>query len=338
VLYGQWVFHGVRAEHDMARKLAEELLRRAQQHRDATAIVVGHRLSGTGALWRGEPAMAREHLEQALALYDPARHRSLAFLYVQDPRVAALSGLSWALVALGYPEQARARSREALGAARELAHVHTLAYALMFASFRAQLCRESDTRELAEALVALATEQKFPHFLGAATVIRGWALTEAGEADAGLAPLREGLAAWRASGAGLYEPYFLGLQAEAHCRAGRAREGLELLAEALARTEQSNEGWFEAELHRLKGEALVSLSGQKQPAAESCFRHAVEIARRQKAKWWELRAATSLARLRCKSGKHGEARGFLAPVYGGLTEGFDTPDLKEAKAVLGAIE
>ena len=137
--------------------------------------------------------------------------------------MAALSGLSWALLALGYPEQAQARSREALDAARELAHLNTLAYALLFACFFEQFRRAGrDAQDRAEALVALATEQDFPHFLAAATMVRGWALSEAGEMETGLAQLRQGLPAWRATGAGLYEPYFLGLQAEAH---GRRRCG-----------------------------------------------------------------------------------------------------------------
>jgi predicted ATPase len=270
-----------------------------------------------------------------LSLYDPERHRQLAFRYVQDPRVAALSGLSLALFALGYPEQARARSREARSVARQLAHLNTLAYALLFACFYTQCCRDRhDAQAQAEALAALASEQKFPHFLGWAMAIRGWVLAETGELGAGLAQLQEGLAAWRATGAGLYEPYLLGLQAEAHRRAGRASEGLTLLAEALVRVESSNEGWFAAELHRLKGEALISLSARQPVEAESCFRQAIDLARHRNAKSWELRAAASLARLWRDQGRRAEAHDLLAPLYGWFTEGLDTADVQDAKVLL----
>jgi predicted ATPase len=334
-LYGQWAFHAVRAEHDAARELAEELLRRAQDHQDAAATVVAHRILGTGAFWRGEVAAAREPLERTLALYDPERHHSLAFLYVQDPRVAALSGLSWTLFTLGYPEQAQARSREALDAARELAHLNTLAYALMFACFFEQFRRAGrDAQDRAEVLVALATEQNFPHFLAAATMVQGWALTEAGEVETGLAQLRQGLPAWRATGAGLYEPYFLGLQAEAHGRAGSVHEGLDLVAKALRRVEETGERWFEAELHRLAGELMLQLPETDLAGAEARLRQATTIARLQNAKLWELRATTRLARLWTEQDRRGEAHDLLAPLYSQFTEGFGTPDLQVAQAIL----
>jgi len=334
VLYGQWVFHGVRAEHNAAREVADEFLRRVQDHQEASATVVAHRVSGTGAFWRGEAAAARTHLERALALYEPDRHRSLAFLYVQDPRVAALSGLSWTLFALGYPEQARARSREALDSARELAHLNTRAYALMFACTFEQFRRAwREAKDRAEKLAELATEQNFPHFLAAATVFRGWVLTQSGELETGLAQLRQGLPAWRATGAGLYEPYFLGLQAEAHARSGAVEEGLDLVAKALDR-EETGEGWFEAELHRMMGELMLRLPKPDSIAAEARFRRAVATARQQGAKLWELRAATRLARLWGEQGRRGEAYDLLTPLYSQFTEGFGTPDLQAASAIL----
>jgi len=325
----------VRAEHHAACEVADEFLRRAQDHQEASATVVAHRIRGTGAFWRGEVTAARTDLERTLALYDPERHHSLAFLYVQDPRVAALSGLSWTLFALGYPEQARARSREALDAARELAHLNTLAYALLFACFFEQFRgagREAQDR--AEALVELSTEQDFPHFLAAASMIRGWALTQSGEEETGLAQLRQGLPAWRATGAGLYEPYFLGLQAEAHGRSGAVEEGLDLVAKALDRVEETGERWFEAELHRMMGELMLRLPRSDPTAAEARFGHAAATARQQGAKLWELRAATCLARYWREQGRRGEAHGLLTPLYSQFTEGFETPDLQAASAIL----
>jgi predicted ATPase/class 3 adenylate cyclase len=334
-LYGQWVFHGVRAEHNAARQVADEFLRRAQDHRVASATVVAHRISGTGAFWRGEVATARIHLEHALALYDPQQDRSLAFLYVQDPRVAALSALSWTLFALGYPEQARVRSRDALDTARELAHLNTLAYGLLFGCFFEQFRGAGhEAQDRAEALVTLSTEQNFPHFLAAATMIRGWALTQLGELETGLAQLRQGLPAWRATGAGLYEPYFLGLQAEAHGRSGAVQEGLDLVAKALDRVEETGERWFEAELHRMMGELMLRLPRSDQTAAEARFGHAAATARLQGAKLWELRAATRLARLWREKGRRGEAHDLLTPLCSQFTEGFGTPDLQAASAIL----
>jgi predicted ATPase len=280
-------------------------------------------------------AAARPHLERALVLYDPERHRSLAFLYVQDPRVAALSGLSWTLLALGYPEQARARSREALDAARGLAHLNTLAYALLFACFFEQYrWAGCEAQDRAEALIELSTEQDFPHFLAAATVIRGWALTQSGEVETGLAQLRQGLPAWRATGAGLYEPYFLGLQAEAHGRSGAVGEGLDLLAKALDRVEETGERWFEPELYRMMGELLLRLPTADPTAAEARFAHAAATARQQGAKLWELRAATRLAELWREQGRRGEAHDLLTPLYSRFTEGFATPDLQAASVML----
>ncbi|MCP3395529.1 AAA family ATPase [Bradyrhizobium sp. CCGB12] len=335
VLYGQWVFHGVRAEHNAARDVADEFLRRAQDHQETSATLVAHRVSGTGSLWRGEITAARPHLERTLALYDPERHRSLAFLYVQDPRVAALSSLSWTLFALGYPEQARARSREALDAARELAHLNTMAYALLFACFFEQYrLAWREAKDRAEALIALSNEQGFPHFLAPATVIRGWVLTQSGEAEMGLTQLREGLPAWRATGAGLYEPYFLGLQAEALGCLGAIEEGLDLVAKALDRVEETRERWFEAELHRMMGELMLRLPRPDPIAVETRFEHAAATARRQGAKLWELRAATRLAQFWREQGRRGEAHDLLSPLYRQFTEGFGTPDLQAARALL----
>ncbi|KRQ93785.1 adenylate cyclase [Bradyrhizobium jicamae] len=338
VLYGQWVFHGVRAEHNAAREVSDEFLRRVHDHQEASATMVAHRISGTGAFWRGEMIAARTHLERALALYDRERHRSLAFLYVQDPRVAALSGLSWTLFALGYPEQARARSREALDSARELAHLNTRAYALMFACTFDQFRRAwREAKDRAEKLAELATEQNFPHFLAAATVFRGWVLTQSGELETGLAQLRQGLPAWRATGAGLYEPYFLGLQAEVLGRSGAAEEGLDLVAKALERVEETGEGWFASELHRIMGELMLRLPKPDPIAAEARFGHSAATARQQGAKLWELRTATSLARLWREQGRRGEARDLITPLYSQFTEGFGTPDLQAAGAILREI-
>ena len=187
--------------------------------------------------------------------------------------------------------------------------------------------------EQAEALITLGTEQGFPFWLALGTIYQGWALADGGQVEAGIARVREGLAAYWATGAQHRSPYLLALAAEAHGKAGETRQALDVVAAALERVEKTGERWFEAELHRLKGEVLRALPERDQAEAEACFRRAIEVARGQSARLWELRAATSLARLWHDQGRRAEARDLLAPVYGWFTEGFDTPDLRDARAL-----
>jgi predicted ATPase/class 3 adenylate cyclase len=336
VLYGQWVFHAVRAELAEAQEVGDEMLRRAEERGDVAAQVIAHRVLGTGSVLLGSLDKARTHFERGLALYDPALHRDLAFLYAQDPRVAGLSGFSWALLALGYPEQALSRSREALETARKLAHLSTQGYALLYASVFSQLSRDPcATQQLGDALAALAGEQGFPHYLGAAKVMRGWVLaTETDDAESGLAQIQEGLAAWKATGAGFCVPYFLGLQAEAHARAGHVEEGLDRLMEALTLADKTGERWQEAELHRRRSELQRVGPGSDPIAVEASLRRAMEVAQSQGARLWELRAASALARFWAEHGEFREGRELLGPIYARFTEGHETADLRDAKALL----
>ncbi|MBH5398732.1 AAA family ATPase [Bradyrhizobium sp. CNPSo 4010] len=338
VLYGEWVFHVVRAELEAGRTAGEDLLRRAQEQNDVAAETIGNRIVGTAELLRGELAAARDHLERTLALYDPSAHRSLAFLFAQDPRVAGLSVLSWGLFALGYPEQAQARSEQALTDAKELSHRNTLGYALLYGCILSQLRHDIDeARDRANALIALAAEQDSPHFLGAGIIIRGWTLGEVGDFGAGIAQIRDGLATWQATGAGFLVPYFRSLLAEVHGRSGAVNEGLDLMTEALDRVEETGERWFEAELHRMLGELMLRLPRQDPTAAEARFEHAAATARQQGAKLWELRATLCLARLWMQQRRRGEAHDLLSPLYGQFTEGFGTPDLQAARVLLREI-
>lgn len=335
VLYGEWVFHVVRAELEAGRTAGEDLLRRAQEQNDAAAETIGNRIVGTAELLRGELVAARAHLERTLALYDPAAHRSLAFLYAQDPSVAGLSVLSWGLFALGYPEQAQARSEEALTDAKELSHRNTLGYALLYGCILSQLRGDQDeARDRANALIALAAEQGSPHFLGAGIVVRGWTLGAAGELEAGIAQIRDGLTRWQTTGAGFLVPYFLSLLAELHGHAGAVKGALDIVTEALDRVEETGERWFEAELHRMMGELMLQLPRSDPTAAEARFEHAAATARHQGAKLWELRAATRLSRLWREQDRCGEAHDLLTPLYSQFTEGLGTPDLQAAGAML----
>ena len=338
VLRGLWVFHEARAEMLVAQELAEQLLVLAQSLQNPVHLIEAHRALGNTLFWLGEFAPARVHLEQGIALYDFQQHRALAFLYGTDPAVICLSYAAWALWVLGYPDQAHRRSAEALTLAQELSHSPTLAVALAWVTFLHQSCWEvSLAQERAEALMRLAAEQGFQFWLAVGTARRDWALIQQGRQNAEeMAQLRQRLAAYCATGSEPERAYWLALLAEAYGTAGQAEEGLGLLREALVVAETSGEHYWEAELYRLKGELLHQTVPDTQQA-ESCFCQALATARRQQAKSLELRAAMSLARLWQGQGKRAAACQMLVEVYGWFTEGFDTADLREAKALLDAL-
>jgi predicted ATPase len=242
--------------------------------------------------------------------------------------------LAWTLLFLGYPEQATARSREACALARDLSHPSTLALSLFFESALAQFRRDQPTEvgRTAETLVAFAGEQHLPFWSAAGRVLQGWALTEEETGrEEGIAHIRHALADYQATGGALYRPYFLALLAEVCAKAGQVEEASSLLADALAGAERVGERWYQAELHRREGELLARSDADR---AEVCFRRALILAERQGARVWQLRAATSLARLWWRQGRRLEAHELLAPVYGWFTEGFDALDLIKAKRLL----
>jgi predicted ATPase len=246
---------------------------------------------------------------------------------------------AWALWLQGYPEQALVRSHEGLTIAEARAHPYSRAWALSWAAIIRQYRREVHaTQERAEALIALSTEQGFALTLALGTILRGSALAAQEAGEPAIVQIYQGLAAWRATGTETLRPYFLGLLAEAQGKVGRAAEGLIVLAEALTRVDETEERWCEAELYRLRGELLLQGDTDSDDEAESCFHQALDVARRQQAKSLELRAAMSLSRLWQRQGKRDEAPQLLAEVYTWFTEGFDTPDLQEAQALLQAME
>lgn len=337
-LWGEFVHHHVRAETNRSHRAAEELLDLAGRQNDRAILVAGHRAVGDSWLHCGELGPARAHLEQGLALYDPAQHRSLTVLFAENARVAMLSFLSLTLGLLGFADQARARSREALAEARELLHPISLAFALSVACrLHFVLDDPRNVRLCADELIALTTEQRFAFFLAMGTAYRGWTLVEAGDAEAGMDLLRRGIDGFQASGAAWILPFYLAQVATAHAKTRRPEDGLGRLSEALALTEKSGVRWFEAELHRHRGELLRTAYPGAEAEVEAGFRRAIAIARRQDAKLWELRASTCLARMWRDQGKRTAARELLAPVFGWFTEGFDTLDLKEAKALLDVL-
>jgi predicted ATPase len=227
---------------------------------------------------------------------------------------------------------------EALALAHELAHHFSLASAQAWAATFHMLCGDAHaTQEQSEAAMALSTERGFLFRLAQGVVLRGWALVMQGQAEDGIAQLRQGMAAWRATGAEISWAFTLIKLAEAYGKAGQAGEGLTALAEALAVVNRTGERYFEAELHRLKGGLLLQQDAGSGDEAETCFHQALEMARCQQAKSLELRAAMSLSRLWQRQGKWDAARELLAPIYAWFTEGFDTADLQEAKALLNEL-
>jgi class 3 adenylate cyclase/predicted ATPase len=335
VLHGLYRFHHVRGELQAAREAGEHLLRLAQSLGDHTLFVEARRAFGVPLFWLGEVTAALEQLEHGAAVYDPARHRPHASVYGIDPGVVCLSYAALALWQLGRPRQALDRSHEALSLARNLSHPQSVALALVWGAWLRQLRREPrPAREHAEAAAALCAEQGFPLWLAMAVILLGWASAEEGQEEEGIARMRQGLADLRATGAGLWRPSFLALLAKAHGRVGRVADGLGVLDEAFAMTSRNGERAHEAELHRIQGELLLAGGTADGAGAEACFREALAVARRQEARSFELRAATSLARLYADRGRCAEAHYVLAPVHGWFTEGFSTADLKEAKILL----
>jgi len=333
VLFGLWRFYFVGAKLQAAREVGEQLLGLAQRQRDEALLLEAHRALGESLFWLGELAPARVHLEQGVALYDPQQHRIHAFVYGRDPGMDGHSYLAWTLWGLGYPDQAVAAMHQALTLAEGVSHPFSLATALVIAAWLHQFRREVQAVQArAEAAITLSTERGFPQWLAGGMMPRGWALAEQGQIEEGITHMRRGLAAWRATGAELVQPYFLTLLAEAYGKGERAEDGLAVLAEALEAVHHTGECWWEAELYRLKGELLQAAGSGNE--AEACFHQALDVARRQQAKSLELRAAISLSRLWQPQGKPDAARHLLAESYGWFTEGFDTADLREAKALL----
>jgi len=340
VLRGLWNYHLVRAEYQTAQPLGAQLLTLAQHAQDAAMLLAAHRAVGATLFYLGAVASALPHFVQGLALYDPQQHRASAFLYGEDAGVVCHLYAAWALWCLGYPDQGLARIDEAVTLAQQIMHPFSQSFVWSFAAMLHQFRREERvTQERAEALIRLATDQGFPHWRAIGALLRGWTLAHQEQAKEGIEQLTQGLIALRGTGMEAQRPYHLALLAEAYGTMEQPEAGLTVLTEALRFADTTGERWYEPELYRLKGELiLLQQSSDTQAEAETCFHHALDIAHNQQAKSFELRTATSLARLWQQQGKRQEAHDLLAPVYGWFTEGFETADLQEAKALLEELE
>jgi predicted ATPase len=284
----------------------------------------------------GRFASSRSHLEKGLALYDPNSHCALVHHGGFDPGLGSHALLGIVLFCLGYPDQASALSSATIAEARSLAHPPSLAVSLAFGAVLLSLGGEiAALGQWTDELVAVAIEQGFPFRRAQGAIHRGWVKVRNGDVTEGISLLRSGSAAFRATGAKVWMTHNLALLARA-CQIGtQTEEALTLLDEALQIADQTGERWLESELNRHKGQLLLRQGHSE--AAEELYRKALAIAEHQGAKLLELRAAVSLARLRRDHGRHAEAHDLLAAVYGWFTEGFDTPDLKDAKALLNQL-
>ncbi|CAB3734429.1 adenylate/guanylate cyclase domain-containing protein [Paraburkholderia rhynchosiae] len=332
---GLRIHHLVRAEYATAYELGKQMLVTARRAKDPSLLMEAHGALGSCSFLQGNLDAARTHVEQALAIYDPEQHQAHVFAHGVDPGIRALNFLVLTLWFQGYPDQARKRSLEALALAQKLAYGPTLAFSLTYAAQLHQLRRESSlAHEHAEAIITLSTEQGLPYWLAWGMLLRGWAISEQGSIPEGIAQMRRGLDAQRAAGGEDQRPYFLALLADSYWRAGDREAGLGMLEEAMSIVEKSGEHCYEAELYRLKGSMLpVGLNNE----AAGCFHQAIALARQQGARSLELRAVSGLARLWQRQGKTADARQALSNVYERFTEGFDTADMRDAKALLDAL-
>lgn len=340
VLFGLWLLNVGRGRLALSRRYGEECLALAQQMGDSGLLVEAHLTLCASLFFLGELTLARSRGEELVALYDPARHRDLAFRYGNlDAGGAGRLYLGYTLWALGHPDRAVKLDAEAWALVQTLNHPYTHARYLNWSAILHQLRRDVPVvLERAEAAVPVAAKQGLALVLAVAPIMRGWALAMQGRGAEGLALIQQGLEAYRATGAEFQRPHFLALRAEVHGMLGQAAEGLAALDEARAVMEETGERYYEAELYRLEGELLLAQEPPDEDTAEACFGRALEVARRQQARSLELRAATSQARLWRRRGKPEEARLALAEIYASFTEGFEAPDLEVARSVLASLE
>jgi predicted ATPase len=338
ILFGQAALHLARANFERAREAGEELVLLGQVQADRLGQSAGHRAVGAAAYHLGDLAAAREHLHEALTLHDPNVNSALGYSY--DTRVVSLCYLSSVLAFVGYLDQARALGREALSRAQELSHPGSEAFSRSFRFIVCQSCGDlRGTLEESDAYVRVVIgQQSIPMLVAEAKIMHGWALAETGQSAIGITHIREGLAAWLATRAKFYVPYFHAMLADALGRASRPKaERLRQLEKAIPQASRTKWHCGLAALYRQRGDVLAAGTDLDQAAAEADFRHAIAIARSQGAKLWELRAATSLGRLLHDRGNLADARNLLEPIYGWFTEGMDTPVLMEAKAILNSV-
>ena len=335
LLYAFWVASFVAFRGDMMRELAAHFLALAEKQGSTVPLMVGHRNMGVSLLHTGDIEEALLHIDQAMALYDPVDHRQLATRFGQDVRVALSFYQSLARWPLGYPEVALADADRAIKDARDIGQAATLMAALTLTSLTHIHCGSYPAAKLQlDEAITLADEKGALFWKTGVMLVAGCLLTASGKAADAVPMVTSGLASWRQTGTTVWTPAYFSYLARAHADLGHFDEASRAIGEAISAVQTTRETWYEAEIHRIAGEIALRRAEPDATKAEACFERALAVARAQRAKSWELRAAISLARLWRDQGKRHEARDFLAPVYGWFTEGFDTVDLKEATALL----
>jgi len=342
--FGRYLVYLLRGQLNAALATTTAMLDRAERDGDPATRMIAHRCVGITSMHRGEFEAAHRHIEASLALHDPNEHAALAYRFAYDPRISILCYLSHALLHLGYPEQALEAYAQLMEAIGTHQHSPSVAFGLfqsaIFCTYSRDLgacTRDGDfgsDQAVVDELIATCTEHGFSLWRTAGVILNGWILAKVGESDRGITQMREGIIDWRGHDAKLFVPRWLLMLASALSRRGHARAGLDSIEEGLALITETNERWNEAELHLRKGELLLALKTDDK--AEDSFQQALTVAREQRARLWELRAATSLARLWVGRNERERAYGLLAPVCGWFTEGFETPDFREARALLEA--
>jgi class 3 adenylate cyclase/predicted ATPase len=340
ILYGIWACHYVAGEVALQRGAAEQLLDQAERHGDSAALCLSHRMLGTTYLTMGDFTASRQHLERSRALYDPEQHAQFRYQYGQDIGATALCYLSWALWHLGYVDQARKVADNAVTRAEEVSHPHTLAYTICHARGMMDIFhrRSDETASYSRLVVSLCVEHGFPFWAAGGRILEGWAATCGGQPERGLEMLRAGLAEWRRTGARLWLPIFLALEAEAHARAGHNETALQVIEEALVVSDETDERWAQAEVLRIKAALLMAAGRAAGDEAEALLKSSLAIARRQQARSWELRTACDLAVLWAAQGRSRDAIDLLRSIYAQFTEGFETADLQNALALVASLE
>jgi tetratricopeptide (TPR) repeat protein len=337
VVWGQWISYASRSEYETAHELGERCLQLAQDERDPALLIEAHHALGVSCICEGQFVEGLKHCDEAVAIYDPERHASHVYSYGQDPAAICHIHAGQALWTLGYPDRALTRIEQGLALGRDVKHPGTSATTAAFAALVQQFYRNSSAvGELAETAVKISTEYNFAFSRGMGSILGGWALTQIGRRKEGIVRMQEGLDDFRGTDAVILTPYFSALLVEAYSADGRDQEASDLLDEI----DPSREPYWEAELCRLKGELnLRQLSSLKskvdiQVEVEDLFRRALTVSRKQLAKSLELRAAMSLSRVWSQQGRSAEALDLMSGIFGWFTEGFQTPDLLEARALL----
>jgi predicted ATPase/ABC-type dipeptide/oligopeptide/nickel transport system ATPase component len=333
VLRGLWGYYVVRGELETAYELGDRCVALARRARKQPLALWAHYAVGMTLYHLGEFTSALDHFEKGMDLYDVRKRNFQRAL--QDPGVACLSYRALTQWIIGYPDQALRTSQDAVNLAKSLNHPFSMAYALSIEGLVNQFCRNvQESRRQAEAAESLCRERSISYWFAWGPILRGWAMTTQGEGKDGIKEILRGLAAYSSTGAEIARPLFLGMLADAYRKVGKTRDGLAAIAQGLDKIRETGDRFYEPELHRLKGELLLATHRDHRSDAEACFRHALSISRERNARSFELRAAMSLNRLRQGSDNSGEVRKLLKKAYGWFSEGFDSPDLKEARLAL----